>query len=89
MGIGLTMCKHIIEEIGGDIRVESEVGKGSIFTFTFPITEIIPSEDMTTIDNILHTSLNQSHISHRSIPFESFTPKHVNYSLINSYLDYI
>lgn len=38
-GIGLAICKKIIESNGGTIRFESVVNEGTTFIFTFPIIE--------------------------------------------------
>ena len=42
-GIGLSVCKQVVELHGGTVRCESEVGQGSVFSFTIPFA--IAAED--------------------------------------------
>lgn len=57
MGLGLTISKMILQQLGGEIRVSSVFGKGSIFAFALPVDGhemgVVPSSNQQDPDDEL------------------------------------
>jgi len=63
--MGLNVCKRIVSFFGGDLRVDSEYGKGSTFTFTVIVNEFSNYNDMEDDNN--NSMINRTH----SLEFEN------------------
>lgn len=55
-GLGLSLCKQIVSLLGGNIRLESEQGKGTKITFTIPV-RVAASESLEVPEEPLENSL--------------------------------
>ena len=44
-GLGLAIAKHVVQRHGGELRIESQVGKGATFMLTFPASRVVPLEE--------------------------------------------
>jgi two-component system phosphate regulon sensor histidine kinase PhoR len=40
-GLGLAIAKHVMQRHGGELKIESELGKGSRFTLIFPASRVV------------------------------------------------
>ena len=60
-GLGLSIARHVIEAHGGHIRVESEEGRGSTFSFALPVLDAEPSE----VDRLHVATLNILNLADR------------------------
>lgn len=58
LGLGLSICKELVELHGGRLTVASTVGKGAVFTFTLPLSNMEDLDDEPKKNVFLHNREN-------------------------------
>ena len=51
LGLGLSLCRSIVQAHGGSITVENNYPKGAIFSFTLPLAEVNTDEQTSNLDH--------------------------------------
>ena len=41
-GLGLAITKHVMQRHGGQLRIDSTLGQGSVFMLSFPFSRVVP-----------------------------------------------
>lgn len=61
IGLGLAITKKMVEQMGGEVKVDSQKGKGSVFTFSFHSDDLNPvdSQASKTARNVSMTDFLQ------------------------------
>ncbi|MDM8520842.1 hybrid sensor histidine kinase/response regulator [Anaerolineales bacterium HSG6] len=69
-GLGLIMCQEMIRQNGGDISVESKVGKGTTFKITIPLDQSVSAEmiDIISADAPDISSMHPALVQDDSLP---------------------
>ena len=62
-GLGLAICKGLVEQMNGEIKIESQIGVGTIISFVLPLEKIKGHANSIEQNNLINSSHSISEIS--------------------------
>ncbi len=60
VGVGLALCKFLVEQMGGQISVTSELGQGSEFSVTLPRADAVTEQPVSTVNGAKPAIVNKA-----------------------------
>lgn len=90
-GLGLAICRSIIKQMGGDLEVQSEVGKGSRFFFEIPFapyeskveSSALDAQESTGIIGNAHVLIVEDNVSNQTLLGTILQEAGVTYDVAN------
>lgn len=83
LGLGLSICRQLVEMHGGTLQVNSVLGEGSVFTFTLPVAEGAIEEDVAATTamsfDINEISFNESVVKMKTMVEKAIETQQMSY----------